>query len=343
MIGFLKKKASLRRDRLLDLLHARMGHADTPRLETALHASSIVAHDFCPRRAVLMHRYKVKFKSRYIDPALRYTFDEGNDKQARFNNDWMRPYHVGNWHCMACGAFSHGKDPGAKASDEAAPCVAECDWRYVEIVFKDPVSHVRGSVDSLLDLGDPLLTAVECKIITKDDFKNLAAPLAEHSQRTRLYLYLIEQAGNAMSKVIDTSRATVLYMMRGYGSKQPKHGISPFCDFVVTRDDDLIIESVNRAYAVTVAMQSGKTPLGICSSIGCKIASGCPVSKECFSGGAGNLSWMKVDTPYHQQDVEVLDVRQATAKGLGKFSSVLGASADDVPIVFPPAGGGCGA
>jgi hypothetical protein len=292
-IKFLKKKKADSRNLLMDHLHNAMYSQEVPRSQKQLHASH-VTKQFCPREQHIIERDKVKLKSSPINPALRYTFDEGKDKQKRFNNDWMYDYHVGNWRCSICAAMSYGK---ALQPDDAVDDMCHegggHEWEYEEVVFKDPQSGIIGSIDAILDLAPPKpFTVVEVKIMKGDDFRDLQAPLAEHTLRTKLYLYLIaNDTKNQLRKQIDLSKAHVLYMARGYGYKHIDHGISPFKDFVVERDDKAVIPYVNRAMALQLARKSKAAPMRLCESMNCPRANSCPVKKQCFSQPEGTISW----------------------------------------------------
>jgi hypothetical protein len=315
--NYLKKKKVDKSTLLMDHLHNAMYDTEKPRSQKQIHASH-VTNEFCPRELIIVERDKVQLKAHPVPPPLRYTFDEGNDKQYRFNNDWMRPYHYGHWKCRICATEHTGYHPkDDPENDTSESCYApEHQWEYQEMVFKDPVSGIIGSVDSILKLSsaDPFLM-VELKIMKGEDFRDLIAPLAEHTLRTMLYLYLIaHDKKNQMRKKMDLTKAHVLYMARGYGYKHADHGVSPFKDFVVERNDALVMPYVNKGYAATIARKEKLLPMRVCDSMTCPRAKKCPVSKQCWSQPAGTLSWANAKGEALHQNAEVVACAEVTSE-----------------------------
>lgn len=252
-------------------------------------------------------------KGNMINTALRYTFDEGLDKQGRLNNDWLREEMCGHWKCRNCGY----KTPFGYAPERCEDC--GCKWPdYVEVRFQHQHSRVIGSVDAFVNVGTPLLKLVECKIIKSDDFKKLQGPMAEHRERTNLYLRLVAES-NAPDEIknrIDLTEAHVFYMMRGHGMKDESGQISPFKEYVIKRDDSKSEHYLAKANALTFSKEMNFQatedetkyyPGGICSDVMCPRASKCPVAKACFSGKyPSNVTWVNNKGEPHHDDAEFL-------------------------------------
>lgn len=266
-----------------DLIHKALTIVDPPRpFHGVPHASDLTNQDkFCPRELVLAQHLKKMTYPRKIEAPMKITFDEGRDKQARLNNEWLRPIMVGFWACRSCLTLSvWGK----------APKWCSCNypkWQYVEPAFNHPFGLV-GSTDAILDVGKAKLRAVEFKIIDKDQWIELKAPLAEHRVRSKLYLELIaaDQKHPAYGQ-IDSERIHVLYCMRGFGKKDPaKNRLSPFKEFIVHRDPVEADLYLKMAMAVKRArdLDWEYFPKGICETMFDKRCAKCTVPKECFSG-----------------------------------------------------------
>jgi hypothetical protein len=217
-----------------------------------------------------------------VDAPMYVTWNEGKDKQARLNNDWMRDIMVGDWECLSCGHIHEFR----RAPKKCHTCASQ-RIKYKEVVFYHQGSHAQGSVDAIVNVGRPLLLLVEFKIMAPDAWESLKAPLAEHRARSKLYMEIILGSSHPMRGHIDTERMHVLYCSRAFGKKDPIKGrISPFKEFVVERDVKEADTYMGMARAVTECKVHDWEiyPTGICSAITDKRVHGCPVAKECFSG-----------------------------------------------------------
>lgn len=283
--------------RIVPVLEQSLPVISHPRSVWRVHASDLTRggaeETFCPREIILHQVLHEPRLAERIGMSLRLTFDEGIDRQRRLNNDWLRNVMVGSWRCRRCHAFyKWGKAP-------ITPCNAGegvCDYEYREVLFRHD-SGFEGSPDGIVDLGLPKLRIMEAKIMGKDQFKDLKMPLGEHAVRTRLYLKLIAESGHH-SDEIDTSRAHILYIMRGHGMKdsEQKGQITPFKEFIVERKDSDVEVYVRMATAVKESRASeyqripARTP--VCTGIGCPRARICGVAKACYSGKYNeDLSW----------------------------------------------------
>lgn len=286
------------------LLHSRIGGYDRPRSKKNIHASELTyeEREFCPRQYRLMDLYPdVEDKQRHISTAQAFTFNEGHDKQARINNEYLRDVMVGKWKCTSCGMRKpFGPAPRTGCDDPQS----RCNFIYEEMRVEDPVTGTSGGLDGLLMIkkGEKL-RLLECKIIDKDYYKKQVAPFAEHRVRTRLYLRLIAQSNQSWTEQVDTSEASILYIMRGFGAKDEEGEITPFREYVITREDDEVNDYLALAHAVTASRRDPDLgfPCGICSNMMAPNAKACPVSKQCFSSKhPPKITWTVGGTPKHK-------------------------------------------
>jgi len=273
-----------------DLIHDRLDRFNDPHsVSGLLHASSLTREDFCPRKVALIRKLGVKLPKEYIDGSLRVTFDEGRASQDLLNNLWLRDIMYGEWQCLTCGDSRVGFAPASKHCDNQK---MPCHYRYREMNFVSSELRVTGGIDGLIHPKPGPLVVIEAKIIGASQFPKIETakmPLAEHSQRTRLYLYLVEQSQkeNQLPMSIDTQRGFVVYKLRGHGKMDAtKKRISPFRDFPVERNDSMIQREIGFAKQVKAFEDSDRTefPPGVCETPMDKRAKNCPVAAECFSG-----------------------------------------------------------
>jgi hypothetical protein len=287
------------------MLHARIGGYEKPRSKKTIHASDLTygEREFCPRQSRLMDLYDVQDKAAHISTAQATTFHEGRDKQARLNNDWLRDVMVGRWDCRSCGkSVPFGPVPKGGCNNPEL----RCNWGYEEVRVKDEITGASGGIDGLLILrkGEKL-RLLECKIMDKDMFKKLVAPLAEHRVRTRMYLQLVARSDEPWATQIDTSEGTVLYIMRGFGCKDEEGEFSPFKEYTVKRNDDEVQPYLARAHAVTLSRNDKAKgfPCGICSTMMSDRAQTCPVAKQCFSSKhPPTITWDEEGIVKHLKD-----------------------------------------
>lgn len=269
-----------------DLIHREVGGAEDARSQKEIHASDLTKEDpeFCPREVYLRQTLKKKRRSPWLPTALRITFDEGNVKQGLLNNKYLRDYMVGTWKSVCCDQEWWGS--GRECPTICDECELQTRFEYHEPFFIDPISEAQGSIDGLVALPEEdKLRVLECKIMGDKQFRGLVAPLAEHRLRTQFYLALVARSEHPMKYEIDTSKASVLYWLRGHGVKDENGEISPFKEFVVKRDDDAVEPLFKKALQLTLARGGGPLPDQICPHQMCERAEKCPVSKECFSHG----------------------------------------------------------
>lgn len=305
MSSFLKRSTEKMGKMIVkELLHAKVGGSETARGQTTIHASDLTKQEpaYCPREVYLRQKAGIKRPPQFLPVATAVTFNEGNDKQWRLNNDWLADIMWGGWVCKACyNDIDFGPRP-PEGEEGRCKCGAWA-WEYREIRIIDRISGASAGLDALIDIGQPKLRVIECKIIKSDTFKTLAAPLSEHRVRTRLYLRQIAGSRQKFSREIETDFAHILYIMRGHGCKQDDGKISPFKEFIVERDDSEIQHFVGMAHALTLSRKFDHIiPAGICKTQMVERARKCPVAKTCFSECPGTITWLKGGSPMHDGD-----------------------------------------
>ena len=274
------------------LLHRHMSGWDDPRSLKTIHASELTKETgFCPRYSALHDQLKPTQQGSWITTSERMTYDIGHMVQAKVI-DYLADMNkaICHWKCYGCSYLHSFTTRPTKCSN---PNCGSHKFEAVEVRFTSAISGASGGIDILAQLGDGKLTPVEIKTIAPDDFKALVAPLAEHKQRTSLYLRIIAESDHNWSKLVSTSRAVVLYVSKGgYGvaDEAPKKWqltdrFSPFKEFEVKRDDSLTDEASRRSKVVK-DFRAGNVgmPHGICSTAMSKRATMCRLKSQCFSG-----------------------------------------------------------
>lgn len=287
IITALKKQVSIK-----DMIHTRLAGWEKPRSHKVLHASDLMKDlEFCPREHAFLSMGLAKKRDSFIGTALRVTFDHGRDMENRVRNDWLRDVMVGDWECVVCGAIhpQFGKVPKVKCS------CGYTKWTYVEPRFTSTHSAISGGIDGLVDVGGTKSWILEIKSMDKDMFKDLKAPLAEHRFRTSLYMKLAAESDLPHSDRVNIHEASILYVSKSFGFKDETmkaKGISdspfsPFKEYIVQRDDNLVATPVNKAYAYTYwRLHSDELglPCGVCANGLQARAQKCTAVSQCFSG-----------------------------------------------------------
>lgn len=268
---------------LIQVLIKNMGRYYPERSHEVIHASDVTKPEFCARKFRLLDHTGVKQSDSYISAALRATFDIGSMVADKLVEDWIGSYAQGHWQCSRCGLKSSF---GIQPDKACTAGIGKCKWKYQEVRFLSESTHIDGSIDLLADLGGPKLKVVELKTIKPDDFDKLAAPLAEHRLRTRLYLKIIEDSTNPIRLRLDTQSAKILYVSKGFGKMHPDYGqIVPFKEFDVQRDDESIAEYIQHGLDVKLHRETKTIPIKkVCPSVACPTAKSCPVKAQCWGG-----------------------------------------------------------
>ena len=200
---------------------------------------------------------------------------------------------VGDWKCLHCGTFYRFcKRP--KFCDQAG--CGHKRFEYEELRFESPVTLASCGIDLLLDAGLGKLLLVELKTIEKAGFKELIGVKGEHKLRTSLYLQTVAEcaeAGDHRAQSVKTEFGYVMYVaLGGWGSIDPiidtwniQDGkFSPFKQYVVERDDDLVAPYLARALQYKAWKDGKGLPPRICDTLFDKRAKVCKKSAPCFSG-----------------------------------------------------------
>ena len=267
---------------VIQLIRDNLSGFKKERSHKTVHASSVTKSGFCPRLYALLDIHGEKPKDTYLPAALQATFDVGNAVGDLVREEWVGDASVGNWHCKKCNTMKTFQHKPAKN----IPCsnYGYCDWKYEEIAFECIDTGVSGSIDLIIDLGNPKYTIVELKIIAPTLFEKLAAPLAEHRIRTSLYINLIEHSNHAYKGAIDVQNAKILYVSRAHGKKHPEYGeVLPFKEFDIKRDDASTEKMLNLAKQVKTFREDGIMPDRVCEDNSCPLAKECSMRKECWS------------------------------------------------------------
>lgn len=270
------------------LLHQHLVRVEKARSYSKVHASDLMGRrDFCPREYALGLKYMNPRDDERLSTAESVTFAYGYAVEGlvrRWYREMDRAH--GNWECVACAKLFEFQRCPHKCS-----CGSKA-FEYREITFTCQQSGVTCRPDLFIDFGRPKLTVLEIKSIDKDEFKKLAAPLAEHKWRTNLYMRIIENSDSEFKAKIDTTSAFVLYVTKGgYGVKDNQvktwklldGDFSPMKEFPVERDDSQTTELLQRAAMVQEYKKTGKVPLGICPTSLCQRAKYCKQAAHCWS------------------------------------------------------------
>lgn len=282
-------------------IHRSVPRTDPPREHFPLRASDLMndKYEFCPREHAFLDLQVASKKGEFIGTAQRLTFNHGRFMEDQIRNDLLRHLAVGDWVCGVCG---HQLNTFSEAPKIKCPsCGWGHKWQYNEVRYEDPYTGVSGGLDLLLKCGAPQHLMVELKTISPDMFKELVAPLAEHKARTALYLRLVAQSTIPHSDRVNSKEARVLYAMKAYGVKDESlkaNGIkdsafSPFKEFRVTRNDDILATPLARARVLKVWRETKKgMPCGVCPNGLMKRAQSCSAVSACFSGKyPSTLTW----------------------------------------------------
>ena len=271
------------------LLHEHLNQKEPHRGVANVHASEVTKEGFCPRFYALVDAAQVKLPGEWVNTSEQVTYHLGRvlqDSVVHWFAEMGRA--VGHWRCLACGKLAEFQKRPAKC--DKCSCRG---FRPEEVRFASAKSGVSGGIDMLAEVGNKLLRVVEVKTIDKEAFKALAGPLAEHRQRTALYLQLIAECDHPWAKRVDKAHADILYVSKGgYGCADDelrKWGLaetySPFKRYTVGRGDADNAE-ICRVATVVKKFRDGVEgmPDGICATALDKRAKQCPARKECFSG-----------------------------------------------------------
>lgn len=290
-------------------LHKRIAGWEEPRPHFPLRASDLLkkGEEFCPREHAFMDMGVAKKRGSFVGTSLRMTFNHGSFMEHQIRNVYLRDIVVGQWKCGICSSVYpvFGKAPTVVCDR----CKWGHKWEYLEPRFEDSETGISGGVDCLLDVGQSKLLIVEIKTMTPEDFKTLAAPLAEHTFRTSLYMKLAEASTWLPSDRVNKKESKILYVTKSFGFKDESlkmAGIrdapfSPFKEFTIHRNDSILATPTAKAKVLKVWRDTKEgMPCGICTNGLTKRAQSCPAIGPCFSGKySSTLTWLEAGSPRH--------------------------------------------
>lgn len=291
------------------MIHKALAGWEKARDPKVLHASDLMRPEgeFCPREHAFLMMGTAKKKDQFLGTAMKITYEHGRDIENHLRNTWLRQHIVGNWRCGVCGHLSDfGKAPKVKCPK----CGWGHQWKYEEVRFESPTSGISCGIDALVEVGKPKFRITEVKTMAIDQFKKLEAPLPEHRFRTSLYMKLVEESTMPHSAKINTKEAHLLYVAKSFGVKDEDMkaaGIadaqfSPFKEFIIPRNDDIVTTQVNKAIALKAWRDTPEVglPCGVCLNGLTKRAQKCAAVGACWSGSyTAVITWMEDGKPRH--------------------------------------------
>jgi len=194
---------------------------------------------------------KVDKKDSAFDPRLHRIFDNGHHLHHRLGKNLLDSGMLrGVWSCKKC-AKKYGTDsklgilkPDCCSNCKPNPIAGSIDYEfnYHEIGFFDEETYWGGHVDAILDISDfnyhemkvsksscpeEYMLIVDFKSMRQEKFRLLNTPEPKHATQMQIYLYL---SGLKYGKFL-------------YENKNDQN----FKEFLVVRDDDLILEKARQA------------------------------------------------------------------------------------------------
>lgn len=279
-------------------IHKAAAGTRSPRPHNVVHASDLdPVRDWCPREPALLTLHGKTRPNEFVATCQRMTWGMGY-KGADLLMDLIPPKMIwGNWKCRSCQheqnlVYKPEKCTGCGGSPKAL--------RYVEVLLRDPVTELIGSVDLFVDiLGNGVKTPIEIKTEGNDGFKKRIKPEFDHEWRTMLYLWLIEQTPQLKGFGLNHQEGRVIYFTKEGWADAPKikewaladRAASAIKEYFVNRNDDMTLKARERVeiyrawrkeYDMGTATHTG-LPLGVCTSPAQTRAKGCAVCKECFA------------------------------------------------------------
>ena len=271
-------------------LHQHYSGYETDRPFKNVHASEVTKDDgICPRLYALNDLTKKKPGQRWLSTAERLTYQMGRDQERNIVEAFAdMGKSICHWRCINCSRLHPFQSRPFKCEE----CGAKV-FKPEEVRFESDVTGISCGVDMLVALGEPKLRPVEIKTMASEEFKKLQAPLAEHRVRTTLYLRILSECKHSWASMVSHEQATILYIAKNaFGvadatlyKDEIKDKFSPFKEFTVKRNDELVEPLIKRAMVVK-AYREGKVgiPAGVCSTALAQRAKRCSFCQECFSG-----------------------------------------------------------
>lgn len=295
-LSFIKAVPVKKSPGLRKLLHKQLAGPEVGRSFKNLHASDVTHPDyqFCARERAYVHQLNKQPKVGFLSTSENVTYDIGRFVEQKVIDTLAEAgMAVGDWKCLHCGKTAKFCKRPFKCDGCGHPHL-----KYVELRAKSDVTGVSCGLDVLVHFpGTAKHRVVEIKSIDKDQFKTLVAPLAEHEQRTKLYLKCVAESSQPWAETIYTDYGYVLYVSKGgYGTQCEEIAMwefkdapfSPFKDYVVQRDDEglkVVLAHVllfQEWYAAWKAGEEPELPERLCSSSLDKRAKKCSCLSPCF-------------------------------------------------------------
>lgn len=287
-------KKPIDKNNLKYTLHRLLSGVEPQRSIRRLHASELLKTEpvFCPREHAILDLLEKERPDQFVATCERVTWDLGNMFPNYIIDVLSRERLVqGDWECMNCGRMRRW----SRKPKKCKRCESTL-FKYHEVRFTSQECGVSSGIDFFYWRDDiQKYRLVEFKTIMKEEFKKLAAPYAEHKQRTSLYLRCIADSDSPHKDEIDTEIAEILYICKGgYRADNTvklmpnlkDKAYSPFELFTVVRDDKLTNLKWEHAEILKVFRDKPSVkniPDGVCATQYQKRARGCSVCKECFS------------------------------------------------------------
>lgn len=280
-------------------IHKAAPSQRAPRHHNIIHASDLdPARRWCPREPALLTRDNLKRPSEFVATAQKMTWGMGY-KGAELLMDLIPDAMIwGHWKCRACAhemKFTYtpkacGKCGGARRA-----------LRYEEVLLRDPVTGVIGSVDLFVDLlGNGAKTPIEIKTEGNDSFKKRTAATFDHQWRTKLYMYLAARTPEVQAHGINTEEGRVIYFTKEGWADEPRikewklgdWAKSSIKEYFVPRDDSMVQNALDdvilyrtwrEQFEVGTLPQNNPLPARICTAPTDGRAKSCAACKACWA------------------------------------------------------------
>ena len=173
------------------LLHQHLNGPEPARGLKNVHASELTKPDgICARAYALSDVTKQKPGNVWLSTSENLTYRLGRIMQDETINDFAdMGKAICHWRCVSC---KHLHEFTSRPFNCSVCKVTT--FTPEEVRIESAVTGASCGVDMLLMMGEGKLRPVEIKTMAADQFKTLAAPLAEHRLRTNLYLRIIAES-----------------------------------------------------------------------------------------------------------------------------------------------------
>lgn len=282
-------------------IHKNTAGPRKPRHHNVVHISDLdPSRNWCPREPALLTTTGKKRESNFISTAQSTVFRMGY-KAADLLMDLIPPEQIwGHWKCRAC---KH-QMKFAYTPHKCSKCGADREaLKYQEVLVRDPATGVVGSVDCFVDiLSNGKRTGVEIKSEMNDDFKSRTKATFDHEWRSKGYMYLMARDPIVRKKGVNLEEMRIMYISKGGWVEDAQIKNWPVIDSGKTaikeywchRDDSVVANQFELATAYREWRKFFDEPTMApsvpmpkrhkkCTSIGCTMASSCPVRKECWN------------------------------------------------------------